>query len=200
MRHRSLPPAVPNGRVESEIAAMTRKEQVHTQLRRRVELVLVPMAEGALVLVLGWIGIGLKLPLLFTSLGPTAYEQIEKPEARSARPYNIIVGHCVGLLSGIVSLFILHGFHDPVSSSAGYLTTTRVLASVLACFLTAFSNLLLKASQPAAFSTALLVTLGSYDSSRDALTIVLAVFLLTMLGEPLRRKSLQLRERGEHAA
>lgn len=169
-------------------------------MKRRIELAFVPLAEGALVLALGGIGIGLKMPLLFTSLGPTAYEQIEKPEARSAKPYNIIVGHYVGLVSGIVALFIFHAFHDPVSASAGYPTLSRIFASVLACVVTAFGNLLLRASQPAAFSTVLLVTLGSYQSPRDALTIVLAVFFLTVLGEPLRRKSLQLRERGEHDA
>ncbi|HET9180985.1 MAG TPA: HPP family protein [Candidatus Angelobacter sp.] len=168
-------------------------------MKRRIELAFVPLAEGALVLALGGIGIGLKLPLLFASLGPTAYEQIEKPETKSARPYNILVGHYVGLVSGFVGLFAFHAFHDPVSASAGYLTASRIFASVLACFLTAFSNLLLQASQPAAFSTALIVTLGSYESPRDALTIVLAVFFLTVLGEPLRRKSLQLRERGRQA-
>lgn len=155
-----------------------------------------PLAEGALVLALGGIGIGLKLPLLFTSLGPTAYEQIEKPETKSARPYNILVGHYVALASGMIGLFIFHAFHDPVSASAGYLTASRLFASVVACLLTAFSNLLLRAGQPAAFSTALLVTLGSYESPRDALTIVVAVFFLTVLGEPLRRKSLQLRQSG----
>lgn len=157
-----------------------------------------PLAEGALVLALGGISIGLKLPLLFASLGPTAYEQIEKPETKSARPYNILVGHYVGLVSGFVGLFVFHAFHDPVSASAGYLTASRLFASVVACLLTAFSNLLLQASQPAAFATALIVTLGSYESPRDALTIVLAVLFLTVLGEPLRRKSLQLRERSEH--
>ena len=168
-------------------------------MRRRVELALVPLAEGALVLALGGIGIGLKLPLLFTSLGPTAYEQIEKPETRSAKPYNILVGHYVALVSGIVGLFAFHAFHDPVTASAGYLTGSRIFASVLACVLTAFSNLLLRAGQPAAFSTALLVTLGSYESPRDVLAIVLAVLFLTVLGEPLRRKSLQLRETGKQA-
>ena len=178
----------------------SKKKQVRTQLRRRLELALVPLAEGALVLALGGIGVGLKLPLLFTSLGPTAYEQIEKPEARSAKPYNIIVGHSVGLASGIVGLFALHAFHDPITASAGYLTGSRIFASVLACVLTAFANLLLRASQPAAFSTALLVTLGSYESPREALTIFLAVVFLTVLGEPLRRKSLQLRQRSGQTA
>ena len=163
-------------------------------MTRKTELVLVPLAEGALLLVLGGVGLALKLPLIFTSLGPTAYEQIEKPETRSARPYNIIVGHVAALLCGFVALFMVRGFHEPVPSSAGYLTATRVFASVLGCMLTALINLFLKASQPAAFSTTLLVTLGSYESPRAAFTIVLAVVLLAILGEPLRKKSLRLRK------
>jgi hypothetical protein len=156
---------------------------------------LVPLAEGVLLLAIGGIGFALKLPLLFTSLGPTAYEQIEKPDASSARPYNILVGHSVALVSGLVALFLVHAFQAPVPSAAGHLTGSRIFASVLGCVLTALVNLLLDASQPAAFSTALLVTLGSYESARDALTILLAVLCLTVLGEPLRRASLKLRSK-----
>lgn len=166
-------------------------------MNRKLELMLVPVAEGVLLLVVSGIGLALKLPLLFTSLGPTAYEQIEKPNARSAKPYNIIVGHCVALLAGFAALFLDHAFNAPVPSTAGQLTGSRIFASVLGCVLTAFINLLLRASQPAAFSTTLLVTLGSYESARDAFTIVLAVLVLTILGEPLRRKSLKLREAPE---
>lgn len=151
-----------------------------------------PLLEAALLVVVGGIGLVLNLPLLFTSLGPTAYEQIEKPKEQSARPYNIIVGHLVALMSGFIALFLLRALHAPVAS--GHLTGGRVLAGGLGCFLTALLNLLLKASQPAAFSTALLVTLGSYESPRAALAIVIAVLLLTAIGEPLRRRSLQLRE------
>jgi hypothetical protein len=161
---------------------------------RKVELILVPLTEGALLLAVGGIGFALKLPLLLTSLGPTAYEQIEKPRAPSAKPYNIIVGHYVAMLSGFAALFLVHAFQSPVPSTAGYLTGDRIGASVLGCVLTAFFNLLLSASQPAAFSTTMLVTLGSYQSGRDVLVIVLAVLFLTILGEPLRRKSLKLRE------
>lgn len=162
---------------------------------RKIELAAVPLAEGVLLLALSAIGLLLRLPLLFTSLGPTAYEQIEKPAEKSATPYNIIVGHMVGLICGFASLGLFHAFHDPVTSSAGHLTPDRVLASVLACVVTAFINLVLSASQPAAFSTVLLVTLGSYESGRDALTIAIAVVLLAILGEPLRRKSLHVRKR-----
>ena len=65
------------------------------QLKRQTELVFVLLLEGGLLFFVGAIGLALNLPLLFTSLGPTAYEQIEKPAEQSAHPYNIIVGHMI---------------------------------------------------------------------------------------------------------
>jgi ABC-type Co2+ transport system permease subunit len=88
---------------------------------------------------------------------------------------------------------MLRAFHAPLAS--GHLTGTRVLAGGLGCLLTALLNLLLKASQPAAFSTALLVTLGSYESLRAAISIIVAVLILTVICEPLRRWSMKVRER-----
>jgi hypothetical protein len=165
--------------------------------KRKAELILVPIAEGFLLLALGGIGLFLKLPLVVTSLAPTAYEQIEKPAQKSSTPYNILVGHFMAVIAALCSLALLRAFHNPSFSKIGYLTADRVFASVLSCVMTAFLNLLLKASQPAAFSTALLITLGTYQSPRAVFTIVLAVMILTVLGEPLRRKSLQLRNLDE---
>lgn len=163
-------------------------------MTRKMELFLVPLTEAGLLLAIGGVGLALKLPLIFTSLGPTAYEQVEKPGYRSARPYNIIVGHVTALLCGFIALYFARGFNDPLPASAGYLTAARVLSSIIGCMLTALINLILYASQPAAFSTALLVTVGGYQSQRDAFTIVLAVVLLAAAGEPLRRQSLRLRK------
>jgi hypothetical protein len=46
------------------------------------------------------IGWAIHMPLIFASLGPTAYEIVEKPNSKSARVYNVIVGHFVALGSG----------------------------------------------------------------------------------------------------
>lgn len=69
--------------------------------RRATELATATLGEGALILVIGALGWATRQPLVFASLGPTAYEPVEKPSDRSARAYNIIVGHLVGLGSGI---------------------------------------------------------------------------------------------------
>lgn len=163
-------------------------------MTRRTELTFVPLAEAGLLLAIGGIGVGLGLPLLFGSLGPTAYEQVEKPELKSARPYNVVAGHMIALACGFFALWVLGGFNDPLPASAGHLSSTRLFAGVLACVLIAILTLLANASQPAAFATGLLVTVGGYQSRRAALSIVIAVLVLTVLGEPLRRKSLQMRQ------
>lgn len=60
--------------------------------------ILLPMVgEGALILVLGAIGCAAGWPFLFTSLGPTAYEMVEKPKSPSAKSYNVVVGHFIAL-------------------------------------------------------------------------------------------------------
>ncbi|MGB8987918.1 MAG: HPP family protein [Candidatus Sulfotelmatobacter sp.] len=70
-------------------------------------LVYTSLGEGALILLMGAIALAVRRPLIFASLGPSAYELVEKPFAPSARTYNIIVGHLLGLVAGFVSLWLL---------------------------------------------------------------------------------------------
>ena len=163
-------------------------------MKRSTELALVPVLEAGLLLLLGGFGVLLKLPLLVTSLGPTAYEQIEKPGDKSARPYNVVVGHAVAIAAGLFAVWIFTAFSAPIVSGSGMLNRPRLLASVVGCLITAFLNLLLRSSQPAAFATTMLITLGSYQSPRAVLTMALGIGILALVGEPLRRKSLRMRE------
>lgn len=81
---------------------------------------------------------------------------------------------------GFIALALVRGFHAPVVATVGYFTSTRVLSSMVGCMFTAFLNLALDAGQPAAFSTTLLVILGSYESLREALSILVTVELLAL--------------------
>lgn len=155
--------------------------------QHKSDVVWAPLLEGALILTAGLLGLVIRQPLIFTSLGPTVYEQVETPERRSATPYSILVGHMVALGAGFVSLFILHALHTAKVAASGHLNWPRIWASVLAAMLTVLVTLLLKASQPAALSTTLLVTLGSYDTAWKAMAIMVGVVTVTVLGQPLRR-------------
>lgn len=148
--------------------------------------------EGGLILVVGAIGWAAHLPFIFTSLGPTAYELVEKPKAPSAKTYNVIMGHLVALGAGFFALWVLNAWNAPKVASAGFIASPRLWAAVLSVALTTALTVLLKASQPAALSTTLLVSLGSMQRSRDAMAIVIGVLILAAIGEPVRRQFAKL--------
>jgi hypothetical protein len=150
------------------------------------DVLVVPLLEGALILVVGMAGYIGHSPLLFASLGPTAFEMIETPERRSARPYNILVGNVIAVLTALTALWLTHAWSVP-AVSAGGVPLPRVWAAALAATLTAFGTLLARAMQPAALSTTLLMSLGVMQTARGGAVIMTAVLLMIAIGEPIRR-------------
>lgn len=150
------------------------------------------LGEGSLILVMAAIAWAAQQPLIFASLGPTAYELVEQPRLRSARTYNVIVGHFVGLGSGFLALLLFHAWTVPSATSG--LTSPRVFAAVVAATITTLVNLILRASQPAALATTLLVSLGAMQTRRDAVAIIAGVLIMALIGEPLRRFRLKYTE------
>ncbi len=126
-------------------------------------------------------------PLIFASLGPTAHELVEQPQLKSARTYNIVVGHLIGLGAGFLAVYLVNASTAPNVLSAGIVSTQRLWATTIAATLTIFFTLLLRAGQPAALATTLLVSLGAMQSRQDAVAIVVGVLIITALGEPVRR-------------
>ena len=152
----------------------------------RRDLVIAPVCEAALLTVAGLAAWFSHQPLIFTSLGPTAYELIETPERRTATPYCVLVGHLVGVGAGFAALAVTHAWSAPAATS-GHVVLLRVWAAALSAFLTVLGTLLLRAAQPAALSTTLLISLGTMQQWRDGPLILGAVLLMLLLGEPLRR-------------
>lgn len=163
-------------------------------MSKRADLFWGTLGEGGLILAVAAVGWATKEPLIFASLGPTAYELVEQPQLRSARAYNIFVGHMIGLGSGFLAVYLLNAWHEPNVVLTGLVSTERLWAMALAVALTTFLTLLLKAGQPAALATTLLVCLGSMQTRRDALAIVIGVLIITALGEPVRRYRLKYTE------
>jgi hypothetical protein len=161
--------------------------------KRTRDLVIAPLGEAFLLLAAALVGWVVRQPLVFASLGPTAYELVEMPHRRSAQPYSVLVGHLVGVGSGFAAICIARCWHTPPVSAAG-VPFPRIWAAVVAVGLTAFINLLLHASQPAALSTALLVALGLMQSPRDAGILMAGVVLMLLLGEPIRLWRLRRQE------
>jgi hypothetical protein len=152
---------------------------------RGKDVVAAPLCEAALIAIAGvaaWIA---HAPLLFASLGPTAYELIETPERRSARPYNVIVGHLIGVLAGLSAAWVTRA--DAVAAvGVGSVPLARVWAAVIGSAITVLLTLLLRAAQPAAIATTLLIALGMMQGWRSGVEIMAAVLVMTLVGEPLR--------------
>jgi len=145
------------------------------------------LGEGGLILVVAAVGWATKQPLIFAGLGPTAYELVEQPQLRSARAYNITVGHMIGLGAGFLAVYLTNAWKEPNVILSGVVSTERLWAVALATTLTTLVTLLLKAGQPAALATTLLISLGSMQTRRDALAIIAGVLIITAIGEPVRR-------------
>lgn len=162
---------------------------------QKQDVFVAPLLEGALILAIASIGWAARFPFLFVSVGATAYEQIEKPELESSRPYNVIVGHLVGFAAGFCALWVMHAWGSPKVASAGFVAGTRIWTATIAVALTTLGTLLLRASQPAAPATSLVIALGSMETRRDAIAIVIGILLIAALGEPLRRIRLKSKQK-----
>lgn len=164
-------------------------------MTRRSDLVWATLGEGGLILAMAAVGWVSGLPLIFASLGPTAYELVEQPHMKSARAYNVIVGHICALGAGFFALWILHAWSAPNVLSAGVVSPARIWAATTAAVLTTLLCLLLKAGQPAALATTLLVSLGAMQTRKSAITIVIGVLIIATIGEPVRRIRLRMQNR-----
>ncbi len=163
------------------------------------DLLIAPLCEAALIAIAGAAAWIVHAPLLFASLGPTAYELVETPERTSAKPYNVVVGHLIGVLSGLVAAWVTRA-DLAASVSMNSFPGMRVFAAVLACTATVLVTLAIAAAQPAAIASALLIALGMMPGWRGGVEIMAAVLLMLIFGEPVRIWRLRKKKRKEKPA
>jgi hypothetical protein len=156
-------------------------------LKNGNDLIWPTAGEVGLILAISGVAWAVRSPVIFASLGPTAYELVEQPQLKSARTYNVVVGHMIALGCAFFSVFILNGWNQPHVLSTGIVTPRRLAVIGLAVALTTFVTLIAKASQPASLATCLLVALGTMQTERDALSIISGVLIIAFIGEPVRR-------------
>lgn len=179
------------------------KKPEHRWPKNMPDVVWAPLAGGCLMLLVGAIGLALGQPLLFPSLGPTAFLQAETPELPAARFYNTVVAHAAGLAAGFLAVFIFGAQQAPSVLATQQLTPVRLWAAVLSIVLTLLAGYLLRASHPPAAATTLLVALGGFKPTLASVqTVAIGVLIVAIAGEALRRLRLgqhvlQWRERGE---
>ncbi|HTT27065.1 MAG TPA: HPP family protein [Solirubrobacteraceae bacterium] len=127
-----------------------------------------------------------KQPLVFPSLGATAFLIFETPMAEVGTPRNTIIGHTVGVAAGALSL-ALFGLLDAPSVYVSGVTLGRVAAIALAVAITGGVLRILRSAHPPAGATTIIVASGLLAKPRQMLDILIGVLLLTIAGWCLNR-------------
>lgn len=119
-------------------------------------------------------------PLVFPSLGPTAYLVFDRPRAVAAAPRNILFGHTLAVACGYLAL-TLFGLRDtPVHGV--HMTLARAGAAALSLGLVAGIMLLVAIPHPPAAATTLIVSLGLLTRPAELAALLAAVVVLVVEG------------------
>ena len=134
----------------------------------------------------GVVGLAIKQPYLFPSLGPTVMLFFESPKQPAASAKNAVLGHLVGILVGAACLYGFGLGNDPPVTEQG-LNLTRVVAAALSVALTGLLLRAIRSPHPPAGATTLLVTLGVLKGATELVTMMLAVLLVTVVAVTVNR-------------
>ena len=118
-----------------------------------------------------------KEPLLFPSLGATAFLFFETPLAEVGTPRNAIIGHGVAILAGLFSLAVF-GLLGAASVYQQGVTPARIGAVALSVALTGGVLRLLRAAHPPAGATTIIVSSGLLAKPGQIASIVVGVIII----------------------
>lgn len=141
---------------------------------------------GCYSLINGLVSIGLmaaaalvtRQPLVFPSLGPTAFLLFFSPLEQGSSPRNTLCGHLVGVAAGYVSLVAFGLQHAPPALSQPGIDPARVGAAALSLGLTAGVMVWLHVPHAPAGATTLIVSLSILEKPEQLAVLMLAVLLL----------------------
>jgi len=125
-------------------------------------------------------------PIVFPSLGPTAYLFFFSPLSESSSPRNTILGHAIGLLCGYGAFALAAASSPPFGMYPG-VHGPRLLAAALSLSATGALMALLRISHPPAGATTLIVSLGIISQPKELVIIEVAVILLTVQAFAINR-------------
>jgi CBS domain-containing membrane protein len=127
-----------------------------------------------------------KQPLLFPSLGATAFLIFETPMAEVGSPRNTIIGHSVGVAAAVFSLAIFGLLHSPSVYVIG-ISVPRIAAVALSVALTGGILRVLRSAHPPAGATTIIVASGLLHTPKQLADVIIGVLLLTIAGWLLNR-------------
>lgn len=125
-------------------------------------------------------------PLLFPSLGATAFLIFETPMAEVGTPRNTVIGHAVGVLAAALALATFGLLDEPSAFEQG-VTPARVGAVALSVGLTGGVLRLLRSAHPPAGATTIIVSSGLLADGDQMLAVAAGVLIVTVAGWTLNR-------------
>ncbi|MFD5093515.1 HPP family protein [Amycolatopsis thailandensis] len=118
-------------------------------------------------------------PLLFPSLGPTAFLVFATPQAPGASPRNTVFGHLAGIVAGLTGLAVtglLNAAPDLTHPS-----WPRIGAAAIALGLTCAAMAALDIPHPPAGATTLIIALGLLHTTPQIVAVLVGVVLIALL-------------------
>ncbi len=134
----------------------------------------------------GLLAWGLDEPLVFPSLGATAFLFFETPMAEVASIRNTIIGHAVGAAVAFLWLGVFGLVGDPSAITAGF-TPERVACVALSLSCTGGLLRLLRAAHPPAGATTVIVSIGLLTTLDELLILFAGVVILALSAFALNR-------------
>jgi CBS-domain-containing membrane protein len=135
----------------------------------------------ALMAVAGVVALGAKQTLLFPSLGPTAMLFFARPLPPECTVRNVIVGHWVGIVVGLLMLEMF-GLRSLPSAVTHGLDAKRVVAAALSVAITATVLRLIRSPHAPAGASTLIVSLGLLTTNKQLLMMGASVALIAVAG------------------
>lgn len=127
-----------------------------------------------------------RVPLIFPSLGPTAYLLFFSPRSEASTPRNALIGHGIGLICGYAA-YQLMGMPAAITAPHTGFNWYRIIAAALSLAAAGALMILFNASHPPAGATTLIVSLGIITKPTDLVIIEAAVVLLIVQAFCLNR-------------
>ena len=118
-------------------------------------------------------------PLLFPSVGPTAFLLSYRPRAPAASPRNTLCGHAIGIACGYAALRLTGLEHAP-SAVLEDINGPRVLAAALSLAATGGLMAAFRVVHPPAGATTLIISLGIITQPDHLAIIEVSAALLVL--------------------
>jgi len=125
-------------------------------------------------------------PLLFPSLGATAFLIFETPMAEVGTPRNTVIGHAVGIAAAALALAAFGLLGEPSAYEEG-VEPARIGAVAFSVAITGGVLRLLRSAHPPAGATTIIVSSGLLADADQMAFVAVGVLIVTLAGWLLNR-------------